>query len=94
MFRNYEVLCSEGSNYVPKTWKFLYSEGSIFRNFRLCIPLRVGCRYKDSHGGSHRHTGLNSCYGANHVFPERNHNVVGPIIRDHLGAITEYLVNL
>ena len=67
MFRRFyvrKVLCSEKKLkvpysegpifrrfYVPKNWKVLYSESSMFRNFRLCIPLRVGCRYEDSHGG-------------------------------------------
>ena len=113
--------------YVQKTWKVLYSEGSMFQNFRLCIPLRVRCRYggwcrvgtgvgtgvgtvdgvvlvrvlvrvSDGGVGGHRHTGLNSFYGANHVFPEWHRNFVGPIIRGRvkikLGAITEYLVHL
>ena len=41
-------------SYVPKKSKalVLYSEGSIFRNFRLCIPLRVGCRFEDSQSSS------------------------------------------
>ena len=111
MFRRFyvpKVLCSEGSMfrkkskvlysegsifrrfYVPKNWKVLFSEGSMFRNFRLW-------RYEDSRGGWTMHTGLNSFYGANHVFPEWHHNCVGSIIlcgcvENKLGVITEYLV--
>ena len=46
------VLCSEKKSkvlYIPmipcsKKWTVLYSEGSMFRNFRLCL-------YEDSRGG-------------------------------------------
>ena len=79
-------------------------EGSMFRNFRLCIPLRV-------HGVSVRRLtwwmdicirGLNPFYGEKHVFPEWHHNCVGSIIlcgcdrcvEYKLGVITEYLVSL
>ena len=100
-----KVLYSEGSIfrrvYAPKNWKFLYSEGFMFQNFRLCMSLRV-------HGVSARRltwwmdimrTGLNPFYGANHVFPEWHHNCVGFIIlcgcvENKFGVITEYLVSL
>ena len=62
------------------------------------VLVRVLVRVSDGGMGGHRHTGLNSFFGANHVFPEWHRNFVGPIIRGRvkikLGAITEYLVHL
>ena len=83
--------------YVPKNWKVLYSEGSMFRKTgRFYIP-KVLCSEISDVVDGHMLTGLNPFYGANHVFPEWHHNCVGSInimwLRGkQFGVITEYLV--
>ena len=101
MFRRFyvpKVLCFEGSMfrrfYVPKVLIYV-------PKFQIVHPIESawGVGTKTHVVDGHMHTGLNPCYGANHVFPEWHHNCVGSIImcgcvENKLGVITEHLVSL